>query len=408
MARRAQRRPFGSVRQRGSGRYQVRYTGPDGRTYTGTDTGGRSMTFDSKAAATAYLSRVHADIQAGRWESPGLKPAAPAPLTFAEAAEDWLASREIETRTAEHYSWLLGSYLYPVFGGLRLGEITTEHVETWYARLRGKRPTRDHAYVLLKSVMARAVARHLITENPCTVERRKLPRAAPREPLSVPELNVITACVPPRFRALVLIMAGAGLRFGEATALTRADVDLNAGVVHIRRAVTATRTGRVVKSTKSGAGIRRLAIPERLVACPQPGRCAGCAPHTAEILAPLREHLRTHVLPGAHALLFPAATDGGYLPASSAWRWWLPAVEAAGRPAARIHDLRHMHLTLFARTGATLKEIMARGGHSTPGAALIYQDLAAERDRELAAAMGTVVPITSARPKTPARRPASG
>jgi integrase len=50
-----------------------------------------------------------------------------------------------------------------------------------------------------------------------------------------------------------------------------------------------------------------------------------------------------------------------------------------------LHDLRHHALTLTARKpGVTTKEIMARGGHSSPRAALRYQHAASERDAEIA------------------------
>jgi integrase len=64
---------------------------------------------------------------------------------------------------------------------------------------------------------------------------------------------------------------------------------------------------------------------------------------------------------------------------------WYRAREAAGRPDLRFHDLRHTGAVLAAATGATLAELMARLGHSSPKAAMKYQHAAAGRDREIAA-----------------------
>ena len=50
----------------------------------------------------------------------------------------------------------------------------------------------------------------------------------------------------------------------------------------------------------------------------------------------------------------------------------------------RWHDLRHTGATLAAVAGATLKETMARIGHSTPNAALLYQHASETRGREIA------------------------
>ncbi len=55
------------------------------------------------------------------------------------------------------------------------------------------------------------------------------------------------------------------------------------------------------------------------------------------------------------------------------------------RPDLRFHDLRHSGAVLAAVTGASLAELMARAGHSTPDAALRYQHVAKGRDREIAA-----------------------
>ena len=45
------------------------------------------------------------------------------------------------------------------------------------------------------------------------------------------------------------------------------------------------------------------------------------------------------------------------------------ARDAAGRPDLRFHDLRHTGATLAAAAGATVAELMARIGHTTPAMA---------------------------------------
>ena len=57
----------------------------------------------------------------------------------------------------------------------------------------------------------------------------------------------------------------------------------------------------------------------------------------------------------------------------------------------RTHDLRHTGGTLSAATGATLKELMARLGHSSVRAAMIYQHATRDRDQAIAKALGTFV-----------------
>lgn len=59
-------------------------------------------------------------------------------------------------------------------------------------------------------------------------------------------------------------------------------------------------------------------------------------------------------------------------------------------PDLRFHDLRHTGAVLAAQAGATLAELMARLGHSTPGAALRYQHAAAGRDTQIAIALSRI------------------
>jgi hypothetical protein len=59
-------------------------------------------------------------------------------------------------------------------------------------------------------------------------------------------------------------------------------------------------------------------------------------------------------------------------------RVWQPACAAVGLRSFHFHDLRHSGNTLAASTGASLKELMHRMGHSSPRAALIYQHATAK------------------------------
>ena len=63
------------------------------------------------------------------------------------------------------------------------------------------------------------------------------------------------------------------------------------------------------------------------------------------------------------------------------------AREAAGRPDLTFHALRHTGAVLAAQSGATLADLVARLGHSTPNAAMRYQHAASDRDRTIADAL---------------------
>ncbi len=86
----------------------------------------------------------------------------------------------------------------------------------------------------------------------------------------------------------------------------------------------------------------------------------------------LTTHLDTHVGPADTDLVF--ATRSGQPLARSNW------TTTFGRARTQVHldnvhfhDLRHAAATLAVQTGATLKDTMARLGHASPRAALLYQ-----------------------------------
>nr|WP_297425369.1 site-specific integrase [uncultured Actinotalea sp.] len=360
----AGKRSFGTLRRLPSGAYEARYTGPDGHRHRA------PRTFATKSHADTWLAEQRTEISRGTWSAPSTVPVAPnTPLTFGEYAQAWLAGRELKPRTREHYRSLLESRLLPAFAQRPLAEIKPADVRLWHAGLDRASPTmRAHAYALLRTILHTAVADDLLASNPCRVAGAgTTKRARTIRPASLAELEALTAAMPERLQAMVLLAAWCALRFGELVELRRGDIDLQRGVVRVRRGVVRVNGEIVVGTPKSIAGVRDVAVP----------------PHLMPVLS---RHLGEHVGRGRDALLFPAA-DGRNLSPNSLYWHFSSARLAAARPDLRFHDLRHTGAVLAASTGATLAELMARLGHSTPAAAMKYQHAAAERDRAIAAAL---------------------
>jgi integrase len=51
---------------------------------------------------------------------------------------------------------------------------------------------------------------------------------------------------------------------------------------------------------------------------------------------------------------------------------WKVAAAKIGVPDLNLHDVRHTGNTLASQTGASLRDLMARMGHDSPAAALVY------------------------------------
>jgi integrase len=166
-----------------------------------------------------------------------------------------------------------------------------------------------------------------------------------------------------RYRALVLVAAFASLRWGEVTALRRSDVDLKAGVVRVRAAFAERSTGEIVLGPpKSRAGRRVVGIP-------------------SVILPSLTEHLSAFSAPGPDGLVFPGPKGGplrrGNFNRQAAWP---QAVASIGVEGLHFHDLRHSGNAWAATSGAGLRDLMARMGHDSERAAIIYQHQARGAD----------------------------
>lgn len=356
---------FGSVDKLATG-YRARYFGPDGRRYKA------PTLFLTKGEARSWLSLRHAEIIRKAWEPPEVGENSQPKLTFDTYSKTWMAQRDLKDRTREHYDKLLEAHIVPAFGALPIASITADDVRAWHAKMGTKTPTlRAHAYGLLRTIMATALSDGKIKANPCVIRGAGSSRRVHKiRPASLDEIAAIAEAMPERYRPMVLLAAWCALRFGELTELRRKDITIvegtdNAyGVVRVERAVVRAGGGFQATTPKSDAGRRDVEIP----------------PH---LLPAISDHLARFVEPDKDALLFPAL-QGGHLAPASLYRQFYKARAKANRDDLRWHDLRHSGAVLAAATGATLAELMARLGHSTPTAAMRYQHAAQGRDRQIA------------------------
>lgn len=371
---------FGNTRQLPSGRWQARYTGPDGRVHKA------PTTFDTKRDAETFLSTARADIVRETWQASA--PGKTRHVTFDEYAERWISTRRnkgrpLAERTRAHYEQLLERFLSPTFGSMPMSAITPEDVSHWHDTVAVNTPTyQAHAYSLLRSIMATAAdpaknnRRPVIPFNPCNIEGAGTSRRAKEVRVaSLDELRTMVGAMPERYRLMLLLACWCMLRFGELAELRRHDVDTKRSVIRVRRGVVRVGGKTVVKTPKSEAGARDVDIP----------------PHLMPLI---REHLLKHAEAGRDGLLFPAQ-GGGHMAPSSLYRVYYPARRAAGREDLRWHDLRHTGAVLAAQTGATLAELMERGGWSTTQAAMRYQHAAKGRGAQIAADLSKMAEGTS-------------
>lgn len=357
------RRHFGRVRKLPSGRWQVRHLGPDGLLRPA------PHTFPTKGAAEAWLTNVEADMLRGEWRDPD---AGRVPLD--EFAERWIKERPgLAGATVVLYEGLWRNHLEPELGRLELWEVDPARVRSWrQERLdAGVGPTTvAKAYRLLKAMMTTAVDDELIRRNPCRIKGAGTERSPERPLVGVLDVYAIADNIKPWYRAMVLLGAFTGLRWGELIALRRRDVDLTNGVVHVRSALQEVDGQLVEGLTKSAAGRRDVAIP-------------------AAIVPELRQHIAERAEKGRNGRVF-VGPKGATPRRSNFQPVWAKATEAAGLEGLHFHDLRHAGNSFAARS-SNLRELMTRMGHSSSRAALIYQHATPEREQEIGAAVSQMI-----------------
>lgn len=187
-----------------------------------------------------------------------------------------------------------------------------------------------------------AVENGLTTHNPFRSKLVQLERKkdGSHRVITLEERNLILN-TEHRFRLFALTMLYAGLRRGEAIAIRiEDDVDFDAGVIHVTKAVRFQGNSPVLSTPKTEAGQRDVPL--------------------LEILA---DSLR-----GKTGFLAPSAT-GKMLTQIAFSRGWAAYMNALSRAAGhkvsiRPHDLRHSYCTMLRDAGVDMKLAMLWMGHA--------------------------------------------
>ena len=340
----------------GEARYDVRYRA-----------GGRAVeeTFKRRQDAESRVRQIGAERLTGPVADPrrGRE-------KLADFADRWLDTRVVKSKplapmTKQGYAGLLRRNIAPVIGEYQLARISPAVVRDWYSKLStiAGRDQAAKSYRLLRAIFNTAVDDELIGRNPCRIRGGGAERADERPMIEAALVFKLADSISARLRALVIV----GLRTGELLGLRRCDVDLDgARLTVLVQAQQIIGEGRVVSGPKSEAGQRTVSIPKVVVEA-------------------LEKHLANYGQAGDAGVLFTGPRGEPITRALLSKEWQAARTAADAPEGLRIHDLRHHAATLTARMpGITTKELMARIGHASPRAALIYQHATEQRDREIA------------------------
>jgi integrase len=291
----------------------------------------------------------------------------------------------VTDRTRQDYRRLADKHIAPTLGPLDLDEVSTADVAKWANHLERAVSAKTIANLraLLSAAFGYAVEHGHRGDNPARRLRRS--RAGEHERadmvcLTPQEFAHLRSLLPEPWQPFVTLLAGTGMRFGEAVALEVGDVDLLAEtpIVRVTKALKRIPGGFEIGPPKSSKSRRTISLSQDLV----------------DVLVPLVARDRKDTL---------FTTSDGYPVRHSNFynRTWAPTVaKFAGdrvvddkkirgdgkRP--RIHDLRHTHASWLISRGVHLEVIRDRLGHeSITTTSGVYSHLMPDQHRQTAAAL---------------------
>jgi integrase len=285
--------------------------------------------------------------------------------------QSWIASRpDLSPKVRRGYkdNWRLR--VEPQFGAWPISKIDHQSIQKWVNEMAasGLSPrTVRWIHSVLKMCLDHAAGDGLLaSRNPAA--RTKFPPLRPTAHtyLTAAEVAALTLVCGAQ-GDVVSVLAYTGLRFGELTGLNVEDVDLKARRIRVRRSITQVGGKLVEGNPKSAAGRRSIPIPQRLSGV-LAGRVAGRRPGEPAITSPMGSRLGLEN-----------------------WKRsvrWREAIVEIGRPALRVHDLRHTYASLARRAGADLRLLQKTMGHaSITVTAHIYADLYDDELDDIASAL---------------------
>ncbi|MFF8511258.1 tyrosine-type recombinase/integrase [Streptomyces sp. NPDC015492] len=299
-----------------------------------------------------------------------------------------IAPLGVNENTMVGYGAAVRKHLIPGLGAHRLDRLKPEHIETFYASMqaKGSKPATAHqAHRTFRTALNEAVRRGHLGQNPVRLAKAPRVREDEVEPYSVEEVrSLLRAADKRRNSARWAVALSLGLRQGEALGLKWTDVDLDGGVLMVRRS---RRRPHYAHGCGDSCGRKAGYCPERKRTNPETADTKSRAGRRAVGLPPqLVDLLRTHrkrqdaerVTAGdkwtEEGWLFATETGRGTSPRTD-YDDWKELLSGAKVRDGRLHDARHTAATVLLILGVSERAVMGLMGWSSTAMAARYQHM---------------------------------
>lgn len=336
----------GTRHRRSDGRWEWRITMPDGRR--------RSFYGKTEREARDKKNRALREAETGYVPD--------ARLTVGAYLARWLvevAPERVRPTTLRRYVSHVEAHIAPELGDVKLARLTTAQVNRMLSGMieGGLKPSTVNVVLsTLRTALAQAEREGLVSRNVATAATARRVVVSRAEPYTVDEARaLISGARDHREGPLLAFLLATGLRIGEALALRWAHVDFDARSMRVE----ATLTWRAGNPRTPVFGPPKSETSRRVV------RLTGVA---LDALRRQRAQVNGwRLLGGPHwdhyDLVFPTMR-GRPRDLTNVTRGVRAAMELAGVPVKRIHDLRHSTAAFLLASGMSMFEVKEMLGHA--------------------------------------------
>jgi integrase len=370
----------------------------------------RHVEAKTRAEVTTKVRYLEHERDSGRARKPGQR------WTVATWLEHWIeniaAPPSVSENTQAGYLVDIRKHLTPGVGAHRLERLEPEHLEKLYAKMRRdglSAGTAHHAHRTIRAALNEAVRRRQMSFNPALIAKAPTLTEEEVEPYDVEEIRrLLEVASKGRNSARWAIALALGLRQGEALGLKWDDVDLDKGIMRVRRGRLRPKyehgcehgscgrkpgycpqrqnTRAPTRDVKSKAGKRTIGLPGQLVALLREHRTEQEAERTA-----------ARQLWHDEGWLFASPT-GRALNPNTDYHEWKKLLDTAGLREGRLHDARHTAATVLLLLEVPVRTVMSIMGWSSAEMAARYQHITDAIRRQVARQVDQMIWETGGQP----------
>lgn len=252
----------------------------------------------------------------------------------------------------------LRKHLVPAFGSIALSNITPEVLQTFVSASKVSAKTTKNLIATLRIMWNTAKAWKLVEHDP--FDGLKLPRRVKPTVrfFTADEMRRIIEAAQEPYKTFYWLAAETGMRGGELCALTWDDIDVDRGIVSVRRSAWRGRIG----EPKSDAGRRTLAISDSL-----------------------RERLRAaHKTAGSVPFVFYTRNRTPWAVDFVVKKRLHRLLDSLGIERAGLHAFRHGNATVLDQANAPTRVRQSRLGHADIETTMGYTHIISADDQKAA------------------------